>query len=149
MKYHFIAGFWWLGQALLKMKKTYFFIKNSCKYLIFKSVQLNKGKRYKIVWKKFRCFSSDKPLSLTLNEMKTKDCLKLVRICWKSYLPTWSILLQVNKWKTQKPMETWLNIVAALMTLVTNTGLGRFFDISTLINYWQEAASLDSTTPPS
>jgi hypothetical protein len=86
LKYHFIAGFWWLGQALLKMKKTYFFIKNSCKYLIFKSVQLNKGKRYKIVWKKFRCFSSDKPLSLTLNEMKTKDCLKLVRICCLSQL---------------------------------------------------------------
>jgi hypothetical protein len=40
------------------------------------------------------------------------------------------------------------NIVAALMTLVTNTGLGRFSDTSTLIDNWQEAASLDSTTPP-
>jgi hypothetical protein len=40
------------------------------------------------------------------------------------------------------------NIVAALMTLVTNTGLGRFSDTSTLIDNWQEAARLDSTTPP-
>jgi hypothetical protein len=40
------------------------------------------------------------------------------------------------------------NIVAALMTLVTNTGLGRFSDTSTLIDNWQEAASLVSTTPP-
>lgn len=38
------------------------------------------------------------------------------------------------------------NIVAALMTLVTNTGLGRFADASTLIDNWNEAASLNSTT---
>ena len=33
------------------------------------------------------------------------------------------------------------NIVAALITLVTNTGLGRFSDTSTLIDNWQAAAA--------
>jgi hypothetical protein len=40
------------------------------------------------------------------------------------------------------------NIVAALMTLVTNTGLGRFPETTTLIDNWQVAANLDSSTPP-
>jgi hypothetical protein len=39
------------------------------------------------------------------------------------------------------------NIVAALMNLVTNTGLGRFPEITTLMDNWQAAANLDPNAP--
>lgn len=40
------------------------------------------------------------------------------------------------------------NIVAALMTLVANTGLGRFPETTTLMDNWQAAANLDPAAPP-
>ena len=41
-----------------------------------------------------------------------------------------------------------INVVAALMNLVTNTGLGRFPETTTLMNNWQAAANLDPNAPP-